>query len=303
MANKVAITTTSFAKFDRNPVDQLEKEKFEIVFNQLGRKLTGDEIVNICQGCVGIVAGTEKYSADVLEKLSGLKVISRCGVGMDNVDRAACEKLGIKVVNTPYGPTLAVAELVVGLLFSMLRKIPQMDQELKTGKWKKRMGNLVTSKKVGIIGFGKIGQAVASLLLGLGLEVAYFDVEDKSTKLKCKKMPFKKLLTWADVITLHCGGVKGKPLIDKAEFALMKDGAWLINTARGEAVCEEALIEALDHKLGAAALDTFTEEPYRGKLLKKENVILTPHIGSYAKEARVEMEKQAVQNLLQALGK
>lgn len=300
---KVAITTTSFARYDRSLLDMLEEKQIQYVLNPHGRKLSEKEVVEVAKGADGIIAGTEPLNELVLNNLSSLRVISRCGVGMDNVDLEAAERLGIKVFNTPYGPTLAVAELTVGLILDLLRKITQMDRELRTTTWNKRMGNLLYGKKVGIVGFGRIGQKVAELLLPFGVEIGYCDVREVSHNTSCRPQELETLLAWADVITLHlCPSKENGPIIRKRDIQLMKPGAWLVNVARGGIVDEEALYNALkDGHLSGAAVDVFDKEPYNGPLRKLENVIVTPHIGSYALEARVDMEKKAVENLIEGL--
>jgi D-3-phosphoglycerate dehydrogenase len=298
---KIAITTTSFAKFDTKPIDLLKEKGYAIVTNTYKREIKGNEIIEICKGCIGIVAGTEKYEREILTELKGLKVISRCGVGMDNVDIATANSLGMQVVNTPLGPTLAVAELTVGLILGLLRKINRMDSDIRKGKWEKLMGNLLNKKKVGILGFGRIGQKTAELLKVFGVDLAYFDIEDKNS-LNAKKMEFDDILGWADIIVLHLSASKGKVLIGIDEIAKLKKGSIFINVSRGGVAAEEPLLEALKNgQIAGAALDVFEKEPYAGPFIELDNVILTPHIGSYAKEARIEMETQAVINLLEKL--
>jgi D-3-phosphoglycerate dehydrogenase len=185
-------------------------------------------------------------------------------------------------------------------MINILRKVSQMENELKAGQWKKRMGNLLCEKRVGIKGFGRIGKKVAELLRPFGCEIAYADPFLKDGLLGLQRMSLKELLCWADIITIHVG--VGEKLIGGKEFQHMKKGALLINTSRGGVVDESVLYEYLKNgNLSGAALDVFEEEPYFGDLKELDNVILTPHIGSYAMEARVEMEKQAVENLLKGL--
>ena len=302
MIPKIAISTTSFAEFDNLPLQLLKDSGFEIVLNPYGRKLSGDEVVEIAADAAGLIAGTEPLDGFVLEKLPKLRCISRCGVGMDNVDLKTAGQLGIKVLNTPFGPTLAVAELTVGLILDLLRKATLMDREMRAGIWKKRMGNLLNDKRVGIIGFGRIGQKTGELLKFLGCEVSYYDTMTVDTEFRIKRLELDKLLRESDIVTIHVSGKYEKPLLGAKELDMMKDGAWLINVARGGAVDEEALFNSLkDGRLAGAALDVFKKEPYDGPLKELDNVILTPHIGSYAKEARVEMEIQAAKNLVEGL--
>lgn len=302
---KIVITTTSFGIYDEQPLHYLKEQGFEVVLNPYKRKLTNEEVVELCEDAVGIIAGTETIAGEVMQKLKKVKVISRCGAGLDNVDLKAAQKLGISVYSTPDAPTQAVAELTVGLIMALLRKISLMDRETRGGLWEKRMGSLLLGKHVGIIGFGRIGRKTAELLRAMGANVSYTDpvVKEKQTG-SFKKVEFKELLKNSDIVSLHLSYSKENyKLIGKNEFFSMKQGAFLINCSRGGIVDEEALYFALKGgKLAGAALDVFEQEPYNGPLKELDNVILMPHIGSYAKEARIEMEKQAVRNLLEGLG-
>lgn len=301
---RIFISTTSFGRWDDTPLKSLKDAGLNIALNPYGRKLTREEVINLAGRATGLIAGTEPLDLEVLKKLKQLKVISRCGTGLDNVDIDAAKELGIKVYNTPYGPTLAVAELTVGLIFNLLRNVNQMDRELRIGIWKKRMGNLLIDKKVGIIGFGRIGKKVAELLLLLGAHISFCDPAINEDQKGCRKQKLGNLLKESDIICLHISSesLKHYPLLGQREIYAMKKGSFLVNCSRGGVVDEKALYGALkDGHLSCAAVDVFTQEPYRGDLLELENVILTPHIGSYAKEARGEMEKEAVNNLLKGL--
>jgi len=301
---KIVITTTSFAKFDNSPLQLLNNAGYDVVLNPYGRTLTGDEVVELAKDAAGLIAGTESLDRFVLENLSSVRIISRCGAGMDNIDLVAAAELNIKLDNTPFGPTLAVAELTVGLILDLLRKTTLMDREMRTGIWKKHMGNLLRGKRVGIIGFGRIGQTTGELLRAFGCEIGYYDsITIEGLKdLKIERMEMDELLRKSDIVTIHVSGKYGKPLLGAKEIEMMKKGTWLVNVARGGVVDEEALFNALKNgRLAGAALDVFEKEPYNGPLKNLENIILTPHIGSYAKEARVEMEMQAARNLIEGL--
>ncbi len=303
MHSKVAVSLTSFAQYDSSPKEILEKAGMEVVLNPHGWTVTEKEIITLAAGAVGLIAGTENLSALVLEQLKDLKVISRCGVGMDNVDFKAAERLGIKVFSTPDGPTIAVAELVIGLAFNLLRQISAMDRAIRAGQWQKKMGSLFSGKKIGIIGLGRIGQAVASLSLSLNAYVLYYDPGVKTKIPKARRVELHPLLREADIVTVHVPfSQTTKHLLGKEQLGLMKKDSLLINCSRGGVIDEEALFAALqDKKLAGAALDVFEQEPYKGPLKDLDNVLLTPHIGSYAREARVAMEMEAVNNLLKAL--
>lgn len=301
MKEKIVVTTTSFGEYDNYPIELCKKKGFEVILNPYSRKVKSEEFIQLTSGAIGIIAGTEPIKEEMLLQLHALKVISRCGAGIDNVDMNAAKRLGIKVFNTPDAPVLAVAELTIGLMYNLLRKISIMDNELRNGIWQKRMGNLLYGKKVGIKGFGRIGRKVAEFLKQAGCEIAYEDpfVEDGALGLRC--LSLEELLGWADIITIHVP--VSEKLLGEKEFKLIKKGAWLINTSRGGVLDELILYKYLKNGyLSGAAIDVFENEPYTGPLRELYNVILTPHIGSYAKEARINMEMETVKNLLSGLG-
>jgi len=302
---KVFISTTSFAKDDIKPMNLLREAELEVYVNSFAKTLSEDEIKRFIYDKDFLIAGTEPLTHGVFEVAKKLKIISRCGVGMDNVDINAAAQMGIKVFNTPYGPTQSVAELTIGLILDLLRRVSVMNSDIRAGIWKKQVGNLLKGKKIGIIGFGRIGKRVAELLIPFDVDIAYFDPYVQQSNLKISSRPLEELFRWADIITLHCSGQgDGKTIISREELRKMKKGAWLINTSRGGLIDEEYLYNSLKNgDLSGAALDVFEREPYRGPLSELDNIILTPHIGSYAKEGRIEMEIQAVTNLLEGIRK
>lgn len=300
---KVLISTSSFAKYSNKPLELLKEKGFEIRLNPYGRKLNKEELIELGSECEYILAGTEDYSKEVLEKLPKLKGISRCGVGLDSIDLEEAKQRGIKIERTPDAPTQAVAELTLGIMIDLLRKISTQNEMVKNEKWKKYMGSLLSKKTIGIVGLGRIGRRVAEILLSVGSEVIaadpYIDNEWVS-KHKIDVITLEELVEKSDIITLHINMNKenyhmfGEQIISK-----MKNGSYLINTSRGGLVDEGALYKALKEKhLSGAALDVMEEEPYNGKLRELDNIILTPHIGGYAVESRINMELEAAQNLI-----
>lgn len=295
---KVFVSTSSFAEHDKLPLKLLQDAGIVSQVNPYGRKLTEEECLKLLGDVDGLIAGTEPLTANVIKSAKKLKVISRVGVGLDNVDLNAAKKRGIKVFSTPDAPTLAVAELTLGLMLALLRNIPRGDREIRAGKWQKQMGNLLRGKKVGIIGLGRIGWKVAEMVKGLGAQVTYCD--PAVNKAGYQKLSLEELLTQSDIVSLHISG--GGTLLGEKELRSMKKGSYLVNCARGGLVDETALIKALQEgHLAGAALDVFAQEPYTGPLARLDSVILTPHIGSYAVESRIEMEVQATKNLIEGL--
>ena len=306
MANKVLTSPSSMGQCGSEPFDLLRENGYEVINNPYGRKLTEDEVIELAKDCVGIVAGVEPLTPRVMDALPNLKCISRVGVGMDNVDLEYAKQKGIIVVNTPDGPTRGVAELTLAMTLSLLRRIPQADAALHQRKWKKQIGNLFLDKKVGIIGLGRIGKSVAELFRGLKNPVIGYDPFANEAWAKengVEIASFEEVLKQADILTLHVPGNKDKsPVIGEAEIAMMKDGSFLINIARGGVVDETALYDALkDGKLAGAAIDVYTKEPYDGPLCDLDNIIMTPHLGSYAKEGKLQMEIDAVKNFIKAV--
>ena len=275
----------------------------EILKNLYGRKLTELELIELAEDCDAIIAGTEMITGETLNKLSRLKVISRYGAGIDNVDIKAADQLGVKVYRTPDAPARAVAELAVCLIIDAARHTSVMHAEMKNNVWNKYTGFLLEGKNVGIIGLGRIGQKVAELLSPFEVNIRYYDIERKESPYIFEPS-LNALLTWAHIITLHCNPPEdGSPLFGQDQLAMLKNDAVLVNTARGSLIDEDALCEALLAKPDmTAALDVYRDEPYNGRLREFPNVIMTPHIASAARETRELMDMEAALNCLDGLG-
>lgn len=306
--NRILITPSIFGKDDPLPLNLLQNAGYEAIVNPYGRRLTEEEVLNLIVEVkpVGMVAGVESLTARVLRQAKGLKAVSRCGIGVENVDLDAARSLGITVTNTPDAPTQGVAELTIGLILNLLRKVSFLDRELRKGNWIKETGSLVRGKEIGIIGLGRIGKRVADMLLALGAKLAVTDIQPDYEWLQKTQVPLvslEELLKQSEILCLHVSHKpNNKHLIGRKEIEAMPKGAYLINTSRGEVIDHDALYAMLANgHLSGAALDVFEQEPYTGPLTGLDNVILIPHIGSYAKETRLEMETQAVKNLLSAL--
>lgn len=303
---KVLTSPSSMGHCGSEPLDLLREHGYEVIINPYGRKLTEDEVIDLAKDCVGIVAGVEPLTARVMDALPKLKCISRVGVGMDSVDLEYAKQKGIIVVNTPNGPTRGVAELTLAMTLTLLRRIPQADAALHQRKWEKQIGNLIIDKKIGVVGLGRIGKLVATLFRGIGNPVIGYDPYADEVWAKAHNVElasFENVLKEADIVTFHIPSNKDKsPVVDAKELAMMKDGAFLINISRGGVVSETALYDALKSvKLTGAAIDVFTTEPYVGPLCDLDNIIMTPHLGSYAKEGKLQMEIDACQNLINVL--
>ena len=295
----VALSISSFGEADPEPLEDLRRS-VRVLDNPHGRKLNADEVADLLREADATIAGTEPLSAEVLEQAPRLKAISRVGVGLGNVDLDAAERFGIRVFSTPDAVTDAAAELALAGLLSVLRHVAAMDAELRAGRWTRRMGSLLRGKTVGIVGTGRIGCRVAALLAPFEVRLLGFDPGADAVRVDAagiELVDLDELLGAADVVMLHAAG--NERIVDAGRIGLMKKGAVLVNAARGSLVDEAALRDALaGGRLGGAYIDTFETEPYEGPLRELDNVVLTPHAGSFAREARALMEREAVDNLL-----
>lgn len=294
---KILLGPSSFASLDYSPMKKLLEAGCEVIDNPYKRKLTEEELLELLDNDIsGLIAGLEPLNRKVLSD-SKLKVISRCGSGMTNVDLEAARDLGIKVYSTPDGPTSAVAELTLGVLLSLLRFIPQMNEDLHQGKWNKKIGMQLEGKTVVIIGFGRIGKRFAELLEAFNVKIIIVDTCVNNNSFKYPLLPLEEALVNADIISLHCS--YDEEILGEKEFSLIKNGVFILNAARGGVINEMCLRKSLDSgKVAGAWLDTFEQEPYCGSLKEYPQVILTPHVGSYTRECRKSMETDAVENLL-----
>ena len=251
------------------------------------------------------VRSATKATADVLEAGGKLRVIGRAGIGVDNIDVAAATQRGVVVMNTPYGNAITTAEHAIALIFASARMIPAADRSTQDGKWEKSrfMGAELTGKTLGVVGCGNIGSIVAERGLGLKMRVIAYDPflsQDRADDLGVEKVELDELLRRADVITLHVPLTdQTRGIIDKAAMAQMKQGARLINCARGGLVVEADLKEALESgHLASAALDVFEVEPARDNpLFGTPNLICTPHLGASTSEAQEKVALQVAEQM------
>jgi len=303
---KIFIATTTFGQLSEEPLDLIRENGLGIIQNKTGKKIDEDEIIEMVGDAIGIIAGTETYSKSTLENLSNLKIISRLGVGMDNIDLGSAEKKDIKVYRTVTTPAPAVAELALGLMIDISRHISQTNHLLKSGSWEKKMGYLLQGKTLGIIGLGTIGKELVNVAKGFNLHIIAFDKYEDISFAKKHSITYcdlESLLNNSDIISIHLNlSDQTKRLIDKDKIKLMKPEAILINTSRGEIVDEKAIYDALkSNQIAGAGLDVFNQEPYFGPLTELDNVVLTPHIGAYARKIRIQMEIEAAENLIKGL--
>ena len=302
--SKLIISTSSFDVDNNSCLQHLINSGMHIVGNSYKRKLTENEIIELLgKDTIGMIAGIEPLTERVFASAKGLKVVSRCGAGLDSVDLTAAKLRDISVFNTPEAPAQAVAELTMGLMLAALRRICQTDRLLRATEWPRMQGQLLAAQIVGIIGLGHIGRRVARLCQAFDARVVAHDPYIDPASHGVESVSLEKLLAEANVISLHLPyGTDTHHLLDAKIFARMKPGTIIINAARGGLIDETALDEALiSGHLGMAALDVFEQEPYHGPLIENDKVILTSHIGSLARESRKRMEIEAAENLLEGL--
>lgn len=304
--------------------DDMEKETIDAI-GQIGKVIYKPANLSdaLKDADALIVRSATKVTKELLESASGtkklkLKVVARAGVGLDNVDVRACEERGITVINTPAASSNAVAELVIGTMICLLRNVQKAHLQMKTSVWGKKglTGSEISGKTLGVIGFGRIGSLVAEKAGGLGMNIVAYDPKakemtqaDGNSKTKDMRtknvefVPLGELLGSSDIVTIHVAlNAETKNMIDAEALAKMKNGAYLINAARGGIVDENALYDACKSgKLTGAALDVYASEPYTGKLLELDNVLFTPHIGASTKEAQERIGKELVERLKKEL--
>lgn len=309
MKYKVLCTSRSFGREYKDPLDLLKDNGCEIIMSQFSRQLTEDELVPIVKGIDGIIVGDDEVSAKVIEASDVLKVISKHGVGVDNIDIASAKAKGIVVTNTPGVNADAVADLIFGMIICLARRIIESDKMTKSGEWLRICGVSVWAKTIGILGLGKIGKGVALRAKGFNMKILGYDIiEDKDFN-KMHSVIFcgiDEILTEADFVVITCNLTEDtKGMIGEKEFRLMKNTGYLINTSRAEIVNQNALLNALrEKKIAGAGIDVYEKEPpINDPLLKLGNIITTSHIGAYTKEAIKKMGDIAAQNTLDVLMK
>lgn len=301
----VAVTSRSFSK---HPVLRAELlEKYEhVTFNDAGKSLKGEELVQFLKGHGKAIIALEKIDAGVLAQLPDLKVIGKFGVGLDSFDLNALQKHGVLLGWQGGTNKRSVSELALTLMLALLRHVPLSSQELKAGAWKQNKGQTLSQKTVGLLGFGNVGKDLATLLRAFGCEILCFDlVVDESfyNVAGVKRVGMDELLSRSDVVSVHFSVTeKTRNILNAQKLALMKPSAILVNTARGGLVDEDALKVSLkEKKIAAAGFDVFAVEPFMdSELLSLPNFLATPHIGGSTEEAIVAMGRAAIAGLAAA---
>ncbi|MFX0076166.1 MAG: phosphoglycerate dehydrogenase [Candidatus Hermodarchaeota archaeon] len=303
---KVYIGSRTLTLHGHPALKRLESAGLELIYGPPGRRPSEEEQLKVLPECVAYLAGTEKISERVLRSSKNLIVISRNGVGTNNIDLNAANDLNIEVKTTPGSNAQGVAELAITLMLNAVRSISIQDNDLKSGNWNRIKGIEIKKKVLGILGCGNIGKRVIKMALGLGMNVLGYDLNpDQSFNPSddFQYVSLYELFNKSDIISLHIPPEE-KPLIDSKALSMMKDGVFIINTARAEVVDDLELVKALNtKKVQIYATDVYREEPPKiNDLIGHPRTICTPHIGAYTEESINRAAEIAVDNILMVLG-
>ncbi|MBD3255492.1 MAG: oxidoreductase [Candidatus Lokiarchaeota archaeon] len=303
--NKVFIGSRTLTLNGHPSLKRLEDAGLKVLLGPPGKRPSEEEQLKILPECVAYLAGTERISEKVLESSKELKIISRNGVGIENIDLDAAKRLNIQVSITPGSNAQGVAELAISLMLVAGRSILPSSYSLKKGEWKRIKGFELAGRTLGVIGTGNIGKRVIKMALGMNMIVIGYDLYPEKDFNPSNNFQYKSLnnlLANSDVISLHCPPGE-KAIIDESAVKKMKKGVIIINTARAGVVDDSAILNGL--KVGTIdkyATDVYDKEPPKiDDLLSHERVICTPHIGAYTEESIDRAVEEAIDNILRVL--
>lgn len=305
--NEILVTPRSLSAGDDPSLRRLVEAGYSLRFGPVGRTPGEAELLHLLPGCIGWIAGVEPVSETVVARAAPtLRVISRNGVGVDNLPLSACDRLGVEVRRADGANAQGVAELTIALILAALRQIAFSDAALKRGAWERRRGVELRGATVGVVGLGAIGRRVARMASDLGAVVLACDPVAPPLDIAANvtRTDFDAVVARASVITLHCPPLpSGAALIDGTTLGRMSPGVFLVNTARASLIDETAVLDALESgRLACYATDVFdVEPPGASRLVLSDRVIATPHIGGYTLESVAEASRVAVANLLESL--
>ena len=296
------VTSYPYGISSPDSVNLLKKAGFEVRLSPHQRKHTSAETAELLGDVDVLVAGTEPLSAEVLAKgLPRLKHVARVGVGLDGLDVAFCQANNIAVTYTPDAPARSVVEQVFGLLICLGRRFIEAHEGMRKGEWNRLTGTLFTGKTLGILGCGRIGKQVAEIARAFRMDVIAHDIDEDPSWAQqhgVRYVSLDELMSESQAVTIHLPLTKLTwDIVGERELRLMPQGAYLLNTCRGEVLDQDALHTCLkDGHLGGAALDVYRKEPYQGPLNELPNVILCCHQGSCSHDGRYDMEVGAAEN-------
>jgi len=305
---KVLVTARSFRKMQGDHWRVLQEAGCEIVMPEQDQPLKEVEMISLIGDVDAALVGNDAVTERVIAAAPRLKVVSKHGVGVDNVDVPAATRAGVVVTNTPGANQVAVAEMAVALIMALTRKLAYHDTVVKSGGWSRIIGTELAGKTVGLVGLGRIGKEVVLRLEGFQVKFLAYDVYQDNTfaaEHGVRFVTLDELLAESDIVTLHAvltSDTQG--FIGEKELARMKPGAYLVNTARGGLVDEQALYRALvENRLAGAGLDVFAEEPPTNSPLLHlgDKVLLAPHLGAQTTETVLRMGRMAAENIVQVL--
>ena len=288
--------------------DKLEKEVLdklseigEIIDISISKEKDKELLNNIVDSEIAVIRSGTKLNKDILKEAVNLKIIARCGVGVDNIDIEAATKNNIHVTNSPNANIISVAELTIGLIISAARKIHTSNNSLKEKKWDRSRfkGIELYGKQLGLIGFGKAAREVSKRMLAFGMDVVFYDPYVEESTDHEKKVELDELLKTSDVISIHV--VKTKEtlnLINNEKLNFIQPGAIIVNTSRGGIIDEESLFKLSQDNILLGGLDVYIEEPPKiDDRFSNSNIVTTPHIGASTKEAQLKAGFETVKNV------
>ena len=304
---KVLAAARSFAK-SAEAKAVLEQAGFEVILNPYDRPLKEHELLELIKGLDGMVTGMDEVTAAVIAAgAPNLKIVAKHGVGYNNIDLTAAKQHGVEVTITPGANTVSVAELALGLMLTLARRITVMDRSVKAGSWDRLTGCELSGKILGIVGLGSIGSEVVKRAWAFDMKVVAFDLYPRADLIEKYGVTYKTLpevIAEADFLSLHAPATpETQGMINKKTLATMKKSAFIINTARGDLINEADLFEALTTGvIAGAGLDTFAQEPpVDSPLFSLDNVVLTPHAGATTGEAVTRMGVTAAEEVVRVL--
>lgn len=306
---KILITPRSFGKHSSEPFDMLKNQGYEVVVNPYGRIMTEDEMIKGIEYVDGIIVGVDPLNSNVLRNAKNLKIISKYGVGTDNIDMEYARNNNIPVAITRGANSDAVADYAFALMLAVARKVLTIDKECRNLDWKKVTAIDMYGKTIGILGLGSIGKGVAKRAKGFDMKVLAYDTYKDYEFARYNGIEFvelERIYKECDFISIHLPLMQEtKNIIGKKEFDMMKNTAVLVNTARGGLIDECALYEALkNNTIWGAGIDVFEKEPpEKSEILKLDNIVIGSHCAASTYEAVDNMGKISAQNIINVLEK
>jgi len=303
---EVVVLARSFSRASPEPLAILEKAGCQVNFKSNPEPDNEEVVANLIGGAPAVIVGVDRIGKEVFDRCPQLKVISKHGVGVDNIDLDQAKARGVVVANAPGTNSDSVADMALTLILAFARRLPYLFERIKEKQWSSpEMGLELRDKTLGVVGLGRIGRGVAERALGFGMKILFYDpivTAEQATSFQKVSLPY--LFEHSDIISLHAPLTpETQGMVDEPLLSRMKKEAYLVNTARGELINEEALFRFLkEEKIAGAALDVLSAEPpFLSPLLTLPNVIVTPHKAAHTREANIKMGKVAATNVVRVL--